>query len=253
MKIYFVDTSKPGIINFGNMGVRNFLISYYYERESGGGLIDTVRENFDNAKIFLDSGAYSAMTQNTTINLDEYIEFCRVNQDKVDLMANLDILGNGEASKESYDKMTDAGINVLPCYHLGEDYDLLKYYCKKADYVAIGGQVGLKFKLRELYNYFQNVFDIIPKEKKVHLFGVTNFKLMMRYMSRITSVDSSIVSRRSAYNNSLSYSGIPTNTKAIPTRINQEQVKALQEYAVTRILNIEKEINEMQELKIGQI
>ncbi len=252
MKIYFVDTSKPGIINFGNMGVRNFLISYYYERENGS-LIDTINENFDDASIFLDSGAYSADSQNTVIDLDEYIEFCRINQDKVDIIANLDILGNGEASKESYDKMTDAGINVLPCYHLGEDYDLLKYYCKKSDYIAIGGQVGLKFNLRKHFNYLQNIFHIIPKEKKVHLFGVTNFKLMMRYMDRVTSVDSSIVSRRSAYHASLSYSGIPTNTKAIPTRINQEQVKALQEYAVTRILNIEKEINEMKELKIGQI
>jgi len=252
MKIYFVDTSKPGIINFGNMGVRNFLISYYYEKDHGG-LIDTIHENIENPSVFLDSGAYSAMTKNTTIDIDKYINFCKDHESKVDMTACLDVIGNAEASKDNYDIMTKAGLNVIPCYHTGEPIEILKYYCEKADYIAIGDQVSLKFRLRELYNYLNNIFDTIPKGKKVHLFGVTNFKLMMRYMDRVTSVDSSIVSRRSAYNNSLSYSGIPTNTKAIPTRINQEQVKALQEYAVTRILNIEKEINEMQELKIGQI
>ena len=250
MKIYFVDASTEGIITFRNMGVKNFLISYYYERENGN-LIDTVRENFDDASIFLDSGAYSAITQKTTIDLNEYIEFCRDHSSRVGMVACLDVIGNAEASKDNYDIMTKAGLNVIPCYHIGEPIEILKYYCEKADYIAIGGMVGLRFNIRELNNHLNNILSIIPKEKKVHLFGVTNFKLMMRYADRITSVDSSIVNKRSAYNNSLSYSGIPINTKAMPTRVNHEQVNALQEYAITRILNIEKEINEIQELKIG--
>ena len=106
MKIFFVENNPPGINTCSDMGVKNFLISYWYERQLN--LIDKVYSCTEKPNIFLDSGAYSAMTQDITIDIDEYIDFCKENKSRVSLIACLDVIGDPEASRENFDIMTKA-------------------------------------------------------------------------------------------------------------------------------------------------
>ena len=139
----------------------------------------------NNVDLFLDSGAFSAWTQKTEINIQEYIEFIFRNKKYISVYANLDSIGDPEQTWKNQKTMEAAGLTPLPCFHLNEDYEWLQRYCEKYEYIAIGGMVG------SVSNALQPFLDTcfgdyicdakgIPKVK-VHGFGLTSLKLMMRY------------------------------------------------------------------------
>lgn len=49
-------------------------------------------------ELFLDSGAYSAWSQKTKINLKKYIKFIKENEDVIDVYSNLDVIGSPEGT-----------------------------------------------------------------------------------------------------------------------------------------------------------
>jgi len=135
--------------------------------------------------LFLDSGAYSAKTQGIEINLDEYIAFIKKYKKYINIYANLDVIGDAEATWKNQKKMEKAGLHPLPCYHYGEDVKYLKRYIKEYDYMALGGLVG--GSSAKLGPWFDRIFqNYICNEKgypkiKVHGFGMTSLKFMLRY------------------------------------------------------------------------
>ena len=48
--------------------------------------------------LFLDSGAYSAWSKGVTIDIDEYISFIKKNIKYITVYANLDVIGDPEAT-----------------------------------------------------------------------------------------------------------------------------------------------------------
>ena len=134
--------------------------------------------------VFLDSGAYSAKSQGVHIDIQEYISFVQSNSKVLDVYANLDVIGDPEATLQNQKIMEKAGLKPLPVFHVGEDEQkYLKHYVDNYDYVAIGGMV----KYGRLTEFLDRVFSKyicddkgMPKVK-VHGFGMTNLKLMLRY------------------------------------------------------------------------
>lgn len=137
-------------------------------------------------KIFLDSGAYSAWTQNIKIDIKDYIEFIKKYKDHLEVYAVLDSIGDPKATFANQMLMERAGLTPLPCFHYGEDVKWLQKYLDRGhDYIALGGMVPIPNK--ELYQWLDFLFtdlltnaDGIPKVK-VHGFGMTSFDLMLRY------------------------------------------------------------------------
>lgn len=134
--------------------------------------------------LFLDSGAYSAFTKNIQIDIYEYIDFIKKHSAIIDIYANLDVIGDAEATWKNQRIMEKAGLNPIPTFHLKEDFSYLDRYIQFYDYIALGGiaQAG-----RSASNWMDMCFDRIcntpnrlPK-CKVHGFAVTSLKLMLRY------------------------------------------------------------------------
>jgi len=253
MKIFFVDSSSAGVKNFIDMGVENYLCSYYYDKDAH--LADLILKHNPKAQIILDSGAFSAWKKNIEISINDYIDYCKANKHKFYGMINLDVIGNAEKSFENFKTMKKAGLDVIPVFHRVagklDPIEHLIYYCKNSDYVALAGYAlsQAKFQVREMINYTKQMFDIIPKDKKIHLLGLTNFRTILAVdSSRVHSVDSSMVSRRSAYNNSISYTGLGHTTKAMAYRISKKQNIDLQRYATYQLLELERQINEHEEM-----
>jgi hypothetical protein len=135
--------------------------------------------------LFLDSGAFSAFTKNITIDIQEYIAFIKENQDVIEVYANLDVIGDPAGTLENQNIMEAAALNPLPCFHYGEDIQYLKYYLSKYDYLALGGMVPIS--TADLIPWLDTLFsehicgaDGLPKVK-IHGFGLTSLKLMLRY------------------------------------------------------------------------
>jgi hypothetical protein len=136
--------------------------------------------------LFLDSGAFSAKTQGVEIDIKEYISFIKQNKDIITVYANLDVIGNPDASLKNLHIMEKAGLYPLPVFHYGEDPEkylvplLLKY-----KYIALGGLViGATPKL---ISWLDTIFKKYLTDKagmpivKVHGFGLTNFVSLLRY------------------------------------------------------------------------
>lgn len=145
-----------------------------------------MQEQKKRVELFLDSGAFSAWSQGKEINIDEYIQFIKDHKEVIDVYANLDVIGNAEATWNNQMYMEKAGLNPLPVYHYGEDKKWLKRILnKKYDYISLGGMVPIS--TQDLVHWLDDLFkNHLCDEKgmptvKVHGFGLTSLRLMLRY------------------------------------------------------------------------
>jgi hypothetical protein len=137
------------------------------------------------SKLFLDSGAYSAWTTNTKIDIQEYIAFIKEHKDSLEVYACLDDITDPDKTWENQETMEKAGLSPLPVYHTEEG----EKYLKRAmtyPYFAVGG-MALKGAVsrREQFNFvFSKVCtrknDYYPTHK-VHGFGLASPDLLISY------------------------------------------------------------------------
>ena len=137
-------------------------------------------------ELFLDSGAYSAWSQNKVIDIQEYIAFIKEHEEVITVYANLDVIGDPEATWKNQMIMEKAGLKPLPVFHYGEDIKWLKRLLeRKYDYISLGGMVPIS--TQDLVHWLDDLFkNHLCDDKgmpfvKVHGFGLTSLRLMMRY------------------------------------------------------------------------
>lgn len=137
----------------------------------------------------LDSGAFSAHNSGKNIRLEDYIEFCRnlsLKDSKCKEIVCLDVIGDGVASLRNAERMTAAGLNIVPVYHFGSDIEILKHYLKRYDKIGLGAVVGRSSKA--ITPFLDKIFSL-AWPKKFHGFGMVRKDLLLKYPFH--SVDSS--------------------------------------------------------------
>lgn len=133
--------------------------------------------------LFLDSGAFSAQSQKTPVDLNEYIAFIKKNEKYLEAYANLDSIGDWKQTWKNQEIMEKKGLSPLPVYHMEDPLDCL-YRCLEYDYFCLGGMAGASIPAR--IHFLDKCWRIICKEDgmpkcKVHGFGMSAPSLMMRY------------------------------------------------------------------------
>lgn len=136
--------------------------------------------------LFLDSGAFSAHTKGVIIDINDYIQFIKDNRDNISVYANLDVIGDAEATWQNQLKMEEAGLMPIPCFHLGEDLSYLRKYVDRYEYIALGGLAHVGKNKWQLFTWLNRCWDIICDEDgypkvKVHGFAVTTLKVLCKY------------------------------------------------------------------------
>lgn len=136
--------------------------------------------------LFLDSGAFSAWSQGKTIDIQEYIKFIKEHKEVINIYANLDVIGDPEATWKNQRIMEKAGLHPLPVFHYGEDEKwLLKLLTGKYKYISLGGMVPISTS--NLISWLDHLFSKFLTDEtgmpniKVHGFGLTSLPLMIRY------------------------------------------------------------------------
>lgn len=136
--------------------------------------------------LFLDSGAYSAMSKGAKIDIYDYIDFINNHKEDITIYSNLDVIGDAEQTLKNQQIMEDAGLTPLPCFHRGEDWKYLHYYIKNYDYLALGGvakdkdRSHLKQWMNDCWDIICDTPDRLPKVK-VHGFAITSLEIMVKY------------------------------------------------------------------------
>lgn len=179
---YLDDNERAQVVR-----IPHILESWHYVHKQS--FVDEMRLN--NAKIFLDSGAFSAYTLGIKLSIEDYCRYIQVNEDiirKEDgcIMASvMDGIGDAQETFENQHRMEQLGVRPLPCFHGGEDEAYLQYYVSKYDYITIGGMVGMKTAQLQIWLdriWSRYLLDGSGNPRiRVHGFGITATSLMERY------------------------------------------------------------------------
>lgn len=165
----------------------NILESWHYVGKQK--YVDDMRAN--GARIFLDSGAFSAHTLGVELKVSEYCDYIRRNMDIIRVedgavMASvLDGIGDPLQTWRNQLEMELRGVKPLPCFHAGEDERYLEHYVQNYEYITLGGMVGSSTK--QLQIWLDRIWDKYLVDGsgrarlKVHGFGITSVPLMKRY------------------------------------------------------------------------
>lgn len=161
-------------------GAKNFLVSYFNYRNKG------IERLTGNELVFLDSGAFTAWSKGTYIDIDKYAEYLKEHGDKFELYANLDVIGDSAGTHENQEYLESKGLSPLPTVHYDGDLELLKWYGENYDYIALGGLVPYAKEPQKLRNWLNKCFKILApmvKEKglKIHGFGIGTASVLKRY------------------------------------------------------------------------
>ncbi len=161
--------------------VTNQLESYHYIKADQ--YIERIRR--DRARVFLDSGAFSAFTLGKEIDLKAYCEYMKRNADIIDVASVLDGIGDPLKTYQNQCLMEFAGERPLPCFHYGEDERYLEHYIQNYEYITLGGMVPNTTEQNKLWLdriWSKYLCNEQGKPKcKVHGFGMTSVPLMLRY------------------------------------------------------------------------
>lgn len=172
------------------------LESYHYVNKQR--FVDEMRDS--GAKVFLDSGAFSAKSLGVDIDINEYCAYINRNrdilryEDGIAMASVLDGIGDPLKTWQNQLYMEQQGATPLPCFHFGEDERYLEWYIQRYPYITLGGMV--RTSAEDVMQWLDRMWS--PKylldgsgrpRLKVHAFGVTTVSLMERYPWH--SVDSS--------------------------------------------------------------
>lgn len=167
--------------------VPHILESFHYVK--GKRYVDDMRR--DNAKVFLDSGAFSMWNIGETVDVAEYCHYVKTNldiirhDDGVAMASVLDGIGDPLQTYRNQLEMEWRGVVPLPCFHFGEDPRYLEYYLSKYPYITIGGMVGKPTE--QLIVWLDRIWDNYiltgsgTPRAKFHGFGITSVSIMQRY------------------------------------------------------------------------
>ena len=142
----------------------SLLISYFYRD-----YFVKHRDRYAIRSWVLDSGAYSSMSRDVEIDLDEYIEFAKhwlKTDPQLEEVFALDVIGDAKQSLKNCEKMWEEGIPAIPTYHRGSPESDLKYIAKNFPKIALGGVAKFRQKLPWAIECFRRVYP-----KPIHGFG----------------------------------------------------------------------------------
>jgi len=182
--------------------IRKRLVSYHYQTASlDKYYYEDERDKYES--IILDSGAFSAWSQEAIIDIEKYAQYILKWQDKVDYVVNLDVIPakpgvkptadeiERSASKgyENYRYLLSMGVQREKLIHVFHQHENEKWlrkmvYEDKIPYIGLSpaNDMNTLQKMKFLDSCMPIVTDAEGKATvKFHGFAVTSYELMERY------------------------------------------------------------------------
>lgn len=253
------------------------LYSQLNDRTRGQMWLDYAKQNKD-AKVFVDSGAFSAWSKGKIIDVDDYIKYINENTNELELFASVDNIPGELTRTPTHEEVKKSPIlswenylymrervkekdKLLPVFHIGEDFKHLqnmletKLDGKHIPYIALGGTVGLTANVKD--NWYNTCFKVIRQSTnpnvKIHAFGMTSLNILEKYP--FTSADSTSWIMTAANGNIYTPYGTvcvskvsqdrPNHITKLPKSVQHNIRKFIEQYGVT--------VEECMEEYIGRI
>lgn len=190
VRLYFAGNIGAGLeeILYAD-GMRHRLLSFAEIDSLEDAVLNLWLSDRTPERLFLDSGAFGALTRGAEIDLQRYIAFIKEHERFLGPYASLDVIGQWKGSAHNDEIMRNAGLRPMPAFHMGSPDHELRRLLGITDYLALGGVVGAhENQMRPwLDKCFRIIRDFWPK--KIHVFGVMAQWCLERYP--LYSADSS--------------------------------------------------------------
>ena len=224
MKLYFAGAygMQPDVLK--EIGIKYKLYSFCNEL--------SLAKKWGSSNLLLDSGAFSAYTQGTTVDIDKLIDFIRTF--KPENSIQLDVLGNDETTWINYQYMSKY-VKVLPVIHYKASLEHIERVFASSDYICLGGLVPHSTKIKVLTSWLDYIFSFKEaRTKRLHCLGISNKTILMRYP--FYSVDST---------SALSIFRYPSDELREKLKQKTYTNKDLLKYAVAKQLELEAFITKL--------
>ena len=148
------------------------------------------------ARIFLDSGAFSAFMRGAVIDIRQYIAYIHRWLPNIETVVQLDKIGDPATTKRNLALMEAEGLHPIPVYTASAPTSELERRLEKYDHIALGGLRGKEAGTSEWRRrHFDKVFAVAARRwpKKMHAFGITSQWALERYPFYSADSSSAIV------------------------------------------------------------
>jgi len=128
----------------------------------------------------MDSGAFTAYQSGKPIHLGDFIRSVRelqMTDSTLTEVYSLDVIGDWKASLRNTELMWKAGVQAIPCYHVGEPLDALKGMARDYPKIALGG-VAYKNTKQKTDWAIRCMSAVWPK--RVHGFGFGSAQALLK-------------------------------------------------------------------------
>ena len=154
------------------------LLSYHYYKDTDLDALFAKYFTPPYPDVFADSGGFSAMTQGATIDVNDYAAWVKRWQHLFNVYANLDVIGNPDATWRNQQILHDHGLDPLPVFHTGTDFSWLEHYVERYPYIALGGMVPYMKFPNKIMPWAIKCFKLAKGKSVFHGFGATAWKVI---------------------------------------------------------------------------
>jgi len=142
--------------------------------------------------LFIDCGAFSALSRGAEIDFRRYMDFCHRWKDNINEYVQLDKVGDWVTTRKNLEIMEKDGLHPIPVYTAQAPIAEFERLCEKYEHIALGGLRGKvagsnDWRKKQLDKTFRIAEKYWPR--KFHAFGVTSQWVLERYP--LYSADSS--------------------------------------------------------------
>lgn len=230
-------------------GMKHYLATYSDLRDRT--FMATFLAYFEDIKgvdLFLDSGAFSAMSIGVKLNLHEYISFINRYGHMFKIIASLDVIWSPEKSLENYHDIRDhCKYKVIPTFHHTEPWEYLDIYAKETDHIGIGGMASLNTigRIDFIGMVVKRARKINPKIK-FHGFAVGTTTAIQRVGNLIESVDTT------RWLSPIKYANIRNRPRMTKNELTRPQLEKFLRHEVFLLMKLENNINELKQALMNE-
>lgn len=174
---YFFSSAARAYPLLKELGAENFLFSYAVDAKHTKKI-----DQSDN--VIIDSGAFSVWNKGGSIDINDYLKFCKTKPQHWTFI-NLDVIPKTGSTQADIDRCCEQGYenylflkselpNVMPVYHYGDQPIWLKKFMEHTDYIGISPANDTHENVKR--KFLRQVFHITRDQVKTHGLGYSSFE-----------------------------------------------------------------------------
>ena len=149
----------------------NILMSYAYSNDLAPWVLDQMRTN--GSRVLIDSGAFTAFSAGVKVSLEGYCGWLSKHKGTYDEYIALDVIGDHQATQDSYIKMIKMGFNPMGVVIIDDDPNSARRYVENNPRICVaGGALG-----QACLPWFPKRMELISRltehKAEIHALGFT--------------------------------------------------------------------------------